>query len=95
MFKTWDELSDVEQLKTIYSDAHKDAYGFRPRMYGNLSVEELRSRINHCSETITRAQDEEREREEREREDEIVGAFEERILVTIVNGAADRETAIR
>lgn len=90
MFKTWDELSDVEQLKTIYSDAHKDAYGFRPRMYGNLSVEELRSRINHCSETITRAQD-----EEREREDEIVAAFEERILVTIVNGAADRETAIR
>lgn len=37
MFKTWDELSEVEQLETIYSDAHKEAYGFRPRGYGDQS----------------------------------------------------------
>ena len=30
-FRTWDELSEAEQLMCIYSDTHKDAYGFRPR----------------------------------------------------------------
>lgn len=30
-FRTWDELSEVEQLQCIYSDVHKDVYGFRPR----------------------------------------------------------------
>ena len=30
-FRTWDELSEVEQLQEIYSDVYKSAYGFRPR----------------------------------------------------------------
>ena len=30
-FRTWDELSEVEQLQCVYSDVHKDVYGFRPR----------------------------------------------------------------
>ncbi len=30
-FRTWDELSEVEQLQCIYSEVHKDVYGFRPR----------------------------------------------------------------
>lgn len=30
-FRTWNELSEVEQLQEIYSDTYKSAYGFRPR----------------------------------------------------------------
>ena len=29
--RTWEELSEKEQLLTYISDVHKDAYGFRPR----------------------------------------------------------------
>ena len=31
MSRKWDELTEAEQLATIYSDLHKDYYGFRPR----------------------------------------------------------------
>ena len=30
VMKTWDEMSLLEQYSCIYSDMHKDAYGFRP-----------------------------------------------------------------
>jgi hypothetical protein len=29
--KHWNELTPLEQAHCIYSDMHKDAYGFRPR----------------------------------------------------------------
>jgi hypothetical protein len=29
--KLWNEMSLLEQYTCIYSDMHKDAYGFRPR----------------------------------------------------------------
>ena len=30
-FKSWEELSELEQAQSIYWDMHKDAYGVRPR----------------------------------------------------------------
>ena len=30
-FKSWEELTALEQAQCTYSDFHKDAYGFRPR----------------------------------------------------------------
>ena len=30
-FPKWDDLSELEQAQCIYSDTHKDRYGFRPR----------------------------------------------------------------
>jgi hypothetical protein len=30
-FKSWEEMSELEQAQCTYSDFHKDAYGFRPR----------------------------------------------------------------
>jgi hypothetical protein len=30
-FKSWDELSDLEQAQATYWDMYKDAYNFRPR----------------------------------------------------------------
>jgi hypothetical protein len=29
--KLWKDMSLLEQYRCIYSDKHKDAYGFRPR----------------------------------------------------------------
>jgi len=30
-FKTWEEMTDLEQAQCTYWDMYKDAYGFRPR----------------------------------------------------------------
>jgi len=30
-FPSWEQMSDVEQLHSIWWDAYKDAFGFRPR----------------------------------------------------------------
>jgi hypothetical protein len=30
-YKSWEEMSELEQAQCTYSDFHKDAYGFRPR----------------------------------------------------------------
>ena len=30
-FKSWEELTQLEQARETYWDMHKDAYGFRPR----------------------------------------------------------------
>jgi hypothetical protein len=30
-FKSWEEMSDLEQAQCTFWDMHKDAYGFRPR----------------------------------------------------------------
>lgn len=83
----------LEELHQLYSDIHKDAYGFRPR---GLSDEFL------ADETALRAAiaDAERALEvtiRREREDEAraIAAFERRVASTMEAGAADRATAIR
>ena len=45
--KTWEQLTEREQLLTYISDVHKDAYGFRPRgSYDNYSVVELRAELD-------------------------------------------------
>ena len=46
-FRTWDELSEAEQLCSEYSDLHKNVRGFRPQLSANLAkdVDWLRSAI--------------------------------------------------
>lgn len=41
-FKTWEELSELEQLESIYCDMHKDVYGVKARWYRAESVEQAR-----------------------------------------------------
>ena len=49
--RTWEELSEKEQLLTLISDVHKDARGFRPRgMYNDLSVPELNKVLDDLQE---------------------------------------------
>lgn len=41
-FKTWEQLSEKEQLETIYCDLHKDVYGVKARWYRADTVEQAR-----------------------------------------------------
>ena len=91
--RDWDDLSELEQLATIYSDAHKDAYGFRPRgggIHNPTTVEEYRAAIEDCGRTI-----EEEEKRERAYEAKALAAFEAEIATLVADHGIARETALR
>ena len=52
--RNWEELTELEQLATIYSDSYKDAYGFRPRgEFGHpQTVEEYKTELDRLGEII-------------------------------------------
>ena len=55
MFKSWDEMTEEEQLLTTISDVHKDAYGFRPRSrYDGMTVEQLKAELEFLYEDMDR-----------------------------------------
>ena len=92
MFKTWNELSRKEQLESIFWDAYKDAYGFRPRGH-NISAmteQQLECEISELTQIIERNQ----KQEELEQQEAII-RFEKRVEKTIALGAKNREDAIR
>jgi len=92
-FRTWDQLSEVEQLQSTFSDAHKDAYGFRPRWMSTEqwnSVEWLQAQIEGCSAVIQLANEREAETQR-----EGIIAFEHGVDAVIAAGAKDRATALR
>jgi len=89
--KHWNELTPLEQAHCIYSDMHKDAYGFRPR--NDVSAWTLED-FEQEFEDLGRIINADMEREEAEQE-KAVNDFEDRVRDTIATGAGDRETAIR
>lgn len=91
-FTAWEDLSELEQLASEYSDFHKEAYGFRPRNdVSGWTVEDFRREFADLGRVCERNN---AERAEAERNN--VARFETLVtkLVT-VNGAKDRATAIR
>lgn len=89
----WEDLSELEQLATIYSDAHKDAFGFRPRnggIHNPTTVEEYRAAIEDCG----RIAEAEMERE-RAHEARTLAAFEAEIAALVSDHGITRETALR
>lgn len=91
-FPDWEEMSDVEQLHSIWWDAHKDAYGFRPRGQdvGHWTVADFQKELDVLGEAIDRA-----EKQRLEDEAVAVDRFEKRVQQTIETGAGDRKTALR
>ena len=78
----------------IFSDLHKDAYGFRPRghrFYDTETTDEDRQRIwdNLCQVV------EDNMAAEREHEARALRDFEQEVQNTIALGAGDRATALR
>lgn len=86
------EQFERQSLISYISDAHKDAYGFRPRgnNYDEWSMEALEAEADRMSEAVTRAIE-----EDRVRENQAIAEFERSIENLISVGAGNRATAIR
>jgi len=89
------EMSERDTLLSYLSDAHKDAYGFRPtssswEAYNVMSLEELHAEADRLSERVADSIE-----EDEQRQTDAAVAFENRVLEVIAAGAGDRATAIR
>ena len=91
-FPSWEQMSEIEQLHSIWYDAYKDARGFRPRGQdvGHWTAEDFRQELDSLSKEIDRAEQARREDEAR-----AVVKFSKRVQQTINSGAGDYETALR
>lgn len=90
-FKSWDEMSVLEQYAQTWSDLYKDAHGFRPRIDVSTWVEEdFEQEFEWLSETIAR-----NAHEEAHRALDYARRLEADLVKMIESGAADRETALR
>jgi hypothetical protein len=91
-FKSWEELTQLEQARELYWDMYKDAYGVRPRGVdtSHWTLEDFEAEFDGLGVAI--------EAEEKVRvqaEQNAVFSFEKRISDLMFSGAKDRATAIR
>ena len=86
------EQYERQSLISYISDAHKDAYGFRPRgyNYAEWTIADLEAEADRLSEAVTRAIEAEEVEQNR-----AVEAFEQAVQNTIAMGAGNRATALR
>jgi hypothetical protein len=91
-FKSWDEMSKLEQMACEYSDYYKSAYGFRPRHVdtSTWTVEDFEAVFDELAGVCERNQ-----LHEAELEAEAAHGLELRIQSLLSHGAKDRAMAIR
>ena len=91
-FKTWEEMTVLEQYACTYWDMYKDAYGVRPRGIDTSAwtEEDFEREFFQLSVTIAEEDRIRKESEERAQHD-----FEMRILSLQQTGAKTREMALR
>jgi hypothetical protein len=91
-FKSWEEMTTVEQYACQFWDMYKDAYGVRPRGIDTSSwtEAEFEAEFVQLSKTIDANYTEQLAREEVAQHD-----FEMRMLSLLQTGAKDREMAMR
>jgi hypothetical protein len=91
-FKSWGEMSTLEQAQCQFWDMYKDAYGVRPRGIdtSTWTLEDFEQEFASLGSVI---QQEEIAR--RAAEAEAVAKFEQHVINTMCMGARDRETALR
>jgi hypothetical protein len=91
-FKTWEEMTVLEQYACQFWDMYKDAYGVRPRGIDTSSwtEAEFEAEFVGLSKTIDANYKVQLEQEERAQHD-----FEIRVLDLLMSGAKDREMALR
>ena len=91
-FKSWEEMSVLEQMQCQYWDMYKDAYGSRPRGIDTSSwtAYAFQVEFEHLALTIQA-----NEIQRQEAEATAVKNFEQHVINTICMGARDRETALR
>jgi hypothetical protein len=91
-FKSWEEMSVVEQYACTYWDMYKDAYGVRPRGINTDSwtEEQFEAEFFQLSKTIEANYKVQLEQEER-----ATIAFEMRVQELLTSGAKDYAMALR
>lgn len=89
--KAWDDLSALEQAQCIYSDMHKDAYGFRPRHdTSSWTLGDFEQEF-----AVMQAQIKQDLDHEAREQAQAISRFEQHVTNTICMGARDRDTALR
>ena len=91
-FKTWEEMTVLEQYACQYWDMHKDAYGFRPRGIDTSSWTEADFEREFFQLSVTIAEE---DRVRKEAEEKAAHDFEMRVLSLQMTGATDRDMALR
>jgi hypothetical protein len=91
-FKSWEELTQLEQAQATYWDMYKDAYGFRPRGIdtSTWTLEQFDAEFEGLGVAIDSA-----EQERKTAEAQATEAFERRVAEMLTLGAKDLEMAMR
>jgi hypothetical protein len=91
-FKSWEEMSTLEQYACQYWDMYKDAYGVRPRGIDttNWTLEEFEAEFEILGQIIELEAGLRRAAEAEAQHD-----FEMRVQGLLMSGAKDREMAMR
>ena len=91
-FKSWDELTQLEQARELFWDMYKDAYGVRPRGIDTSSwtLEQFEAEFEGLGVAI-----EAEEKARKSAEAKAIELFERRVAELISVGAKDYEMAMR
>jgi hypothetical protein len=91
-FKSWEEMSTLEQYACQFWDMYKDAYGVRPRGIDTSSwtEEQFEAEFVSLSKTI-----ESNYKDQLAQEEVAMHEFEMRMQDLLLSGAKDREMAMR
>jgi hypothetical protein len=91
-FKSWEEMSKLEQAQCIYWDMHKDAYGVRPRCIDTSAwtLEDFEAEFKILGEAIDRE-----EIARKASEAQATELFERRVAELLNTGARDYDMAMR
>jgi hypothetical protein len=91
-FKTWEEMTTLEQYACTYWDMYKDAYGVRPRGIDTSAWTEADFEAEFVS--LSRTMDENHKVQVAQEERSII-AFEMRMQELLTSGAKDYAMALR
>lgn len=91
-FKSWEEMTALEQAQCVFWDMYKDAHGVRPRGVdtSTWTLEQFEAEFEYLQKTINANFE-----QEQAHQAEAVKKFEQHVINTICMGARDRETALR
>jgi predicted secreted Zn-dependent protease len=90
-FKSWEEMSTLEQYAITWSDMYKDAHGFRPRIdTSTWDVEDFEHEFKNLQEDIARNM-----HEEAHLALDCARRFEAEVTKMMRVSDCDRETALR
>ena len=90
-FKSWEEMTTLEQYACQFWDMYKDAYGVRPRGIDTTewTLEQFEAEFVQLGKTI-----EANYKEQLASEARAIEAFEDRVAILLGMGADDREQAL-